>query len=163
MPKKFVRITHLPSGEVIAEGPVGWGITPFEGNWYISKKHLRTDGFSDERRARALRVQVRVHLAAFPARRPARCRDSSGGDTSFPTLSSPSSRSGVAVPGDHPEIEAKLTLPGPPAREPGSQTGHLPDVPPSLAEPEGEPHGSVLPLPTGDPSALLHEAIEGTK
>jgi len=45
MAKKHVRITHGPSGEVIAEGPVGWGITPFEGNWYISGKHLRTKGF----------------------------------------------------------------------------------------------------------------------
>ena len=31
------------SGEVIAEGPVGfWGITPFEGNLYISRKYLKT-------------------------------------------------------------------------------------------------------------------------
>lgn len=43
--KKTVRITHRGSGDLIAEGPVGWGITPFEGNWYISSKHLRTDGF----------------------------------------------------------------------------------------------------------------------
>jgi hypothetical protein len=39
-----IRITHRPSGEVIAEGPVGFrGITPFEGNLYISRKYLRTD------------------------------------------------------------------------------------------------------------------------
>lgn len=29
----------------IAEGPLGWGITPFEGNLYISRKYLQTDGF----------------------------------------------------------------------------------------------------------------------
>ncbi|TDJ25854.1 MAG: hypothetical protein E2O58_02175 [Gammaproteobacteria bacterium] len=40
-----VRITHIPSGEVIAEGPRGWGITPFEGNFYIRRKHLKTAGF----------------------------------------------------------------------------------------------------------------------
>ena len=40
-----VRITHLPSGEVIAEGPVGWGITPFEGNYYIRRRYLKTGGF----------------------------------------------------------------------------------------------------------------------
>jgi hypothetical protein len=38
-----IRITHRSSGEVIAEGPVGfWGITPFEGNYYISRKYLKT-------------------------------------------------------------------------------------------------------------------------
>ena len=30
---------------MIAEGPLGWGITPFEGNFYISKKYLKTDRF----------------------------------------------------------------------------------------------------------------------
>ncbi len=38
-----VRISHTPSGTVLAEGPVGWGITPFEGNYYIRKKHLKTN------------------------------------------------------------------------------------------------------------------------
>ena len=41
---KTVRITHLPSETVIAEGPIGGGIAPFEGNLYIRKRHLRTDG-----------------------------------------------------------------------------------------------------------------------
>jgi uncharacterized protein (DUF427 family) len=45
MSKKHVRITHRPSGELIAEGPVGWAITPFEGNWYVGVNHLRTNGF----------------------------------------------------------------------------------------------------------------------
>ena len=40
-----IRITHRPSGTKIAEGPLGWGITPFEGNLYISKKYLLTDSF----------------------------------------------------------------------------------------------------------------------
>lgn len=35
MAKKFIRITHRASGTKLAEGPVGWGITPFEGNLYI--------------------------------------------------------------------------------------------------------------------------------
>ncbi|MGJ4957492.1 hypothetical protein ACQR1H_17745 [Bradyrhizobium sp. HKCCYLRH2015] len=40
---RIVRITHRPSGEVIAEGPVGlWDITPFEGNFYIRWRCLRT-------------------------------------------------------------------------------------------------------------------------
>ena len=45
MPKKRIRISHVTSGTTLAEGPVGWGITPFEGNYYISRKYLRTRGF----------------------------------------------------------------------------------------------------------------------
>jgi hypothetical protein len=41
-----IRITYTPTGETIAEGPVGlFGITPFEGNYYISRRCLRTEGF----------------------------------------------------------------------------------------------------------------------
>lgn len=40
-----VRIKHRESGTVLADGPLGWGITPFEGNFYIRKKHLKTNGF----------------------------------------------------------------------------------------------------------------------
>ncbi len=43
--KTFVRITHRATGEVIADGPLGWGITPFEGNYYIGRRHLRASGF----------------------------------------------------------------------------------------------------------------------
>jgi uncharacterized protein (DUF427 family) len=40
---RSIRITHRPSGEVIAEGPLGvFGIMPFEGNYYISRKCLKT-------------------------------------------------------------------------------------------------------------------------
>ncbi len=45
MARKYVRITHRSSGTKLAEGPLGWGITPFEGNYYISRKYLLTDGF----------------------------------------------------------------------------------------------------------------------
>lgn len=41
-----IRITHQMSGEVIAEGPTGlFGITGFEGNYYIRRRYLRTKGF----------------------------------------------------------------------------------------------------------------------
>jgi len=40
---KQVRIRHKESGLLLAEGPVGWGITPFEGNFYISRKFMKTD------------------------------------------------------------------------------------------------------------------------
>ncbi len=45
MVRKCVRITHRASGQLLAEGPVGWGITPFEGNFYIHRKYLKTEGF----------------------------------------------------------------------------------------------------------------------
>ena len=45
MPKKRIRISHRTSGTKLAEGPVGWGIMPFEGNYYISTRYLRTAGF----------------------------------------------------------------------------------------------------------------------
>ncbi len=38
MARRRVRITHRPSGAVIAEGPLGGAITPFEGNLYISAR-----------------------------------------------------------------------------------------------------------------------------
>ncbi len=42
---KRVRIRHRDTGTLLAEGPVGWGITPFEGNLYIARKYLKTDRF----------------------------------------------------------------------------------------------------------------------
>ncbi|TQV88669.1 hypothetical protein FLL46_06645 [Aliikangiella coralliicola] len=42
--KKVIRITHKPTNTILAEGPKGWGITFFEGNYYIQKKYLKTDG-----------------------------------------------------------------------------------------------------------------------
>lgn len=45
MAARHIRIRHRKSGELLAEGPLGWGITPFEGNYYIRGRHLRTRGF----------------------------------------------------------------------------------------------------------------------
>ncbi len=45
MTRKYVRISHADSGHVIAEGPIGWAITPFEGNFYIRRKNLLSSGF----------------------------------------------------------------------------------------------------------------------
>lgn len=45
MSRKYVRIRHAASDSVIAEGPVGWAITPFEGNYYIRRKNLTSSGF----------------------------------------------------------------------------------------------------------------------
>ena len=38
-----IRVTHVPTGTILAEGPLGWGITPFDGNYYIRDKYLNTD------------------------------------------------------------------------------------------------------------------------
>ncbi|MEO9806208.1 MAG: hypothetical protein ABJF04_23305 [Reichenbachiella sp.] len=43
--KATIRITHKPSGELLAEGVEGWGMFAFEGNYYIANKNLKTDGF----------------------------------------------------------------------------------------------------------------------
>ena len=43
--QKTIRIIHKSSGEVIAEGLKGWGMFAFEGNYYISQKNLKTNGF----------------------------------------------------------------------------------------------------------------------
>jgi hypothetical protein len=42
---KNLRIRHRDTGTLLAEGPLGWGITPFEGNLYIARKYLKTDRF----------------------------------------------------------------------------------------------------------------------
>jgi uncharacterized protein (DUF427 family) len=40
-----IRIKHRDNGIVLADGPGGCGITPFEGNFYIPRKYLKTDRF----------------------------------------------------------------------------------------------------------------------
>jgi len=42
-----IRIWHRASNTLLAEGPKGWGITPFEGNYYIRKKYLKGDFFKN--------------------------------------------------------------------------------------------------------------------
>ena len=45
MVSQSVRITHRRTGMLLAEGPLGWAITPFEGNYYVSRRNLRTKLF----------------------------------------------------------------------------------------------------------------------
>ncbi len=42
---KYVRIQPKSAGMLLAEGPTGWGVTPFEGKFYIARKYLKTDRF----------------------------------------------------------------------------------------------------------------------
>ena len=45
MARRHITIKHRDSGIPLAAGPIGWGITPFEGNYYIGRKYLLTDRF----------------------------------------------------------------------------------------------------------------------
>jgi uncharacterized protein (DUF427 family) len=38
--KTQISIWHEASGTLLARGPKGWGITPFEGNYYVSGKYF---------------------------------------------------------------------------------------------------------------------------
>lgn len=40
-----LRIIHRSTGTLLAEGAKGWDIMPFEGNFYIRKRCLRSDSF----------------------------------------------------------------------------------------------------------------------
>jgi hypothetical protein len=41
-----VRIVHKRTAMLLPEGPLGGGFSHFEGNFYISRKFLRTDRFN---------------------------------------------------------------------------------------------------------------------
>ncbi len=41
MSHKTITITHRRTGVVLAQGPLGWGVTPFEGNYYVSRRNLK--------------------------------------------------------------------------------------------------------------------------
>lgn len=45
MSNQRIEIFHKPSGQLIASGIKGWGMFPFEGNYYIAKSNLKTRGF----------------------------------------------------------------------------------------------------------------------
>lgn len=38
--RRYVQIRYQPTGALVAEGPLGWGITPFEGDYYIRRRFL---------------------------------------------------------------------------------------------------------------------------
>ena len=40
-----IPIRHESSRLLLADGPIGWRITPFEGNFYNRRKFLHTDRF----------------------------------------------------------------------------------------------------------------------
>jgi uncharacterized protein (DUF427 family) len=42
---KTITIIHRHTGVALAQGPLGWGITPFEGNYYIRRRYLKAGIF----------------------------------------------------------------------------------------------------------------------
>jgi hypothetical protein len=44
-PRRHLRIVHRPTGAVVAEGPIGWGITPFDSGYYVARRYLREGRF----------------------------------------------------------------------------------------------------------------------
>ena len=40
--KKNIRLIYKPTGTLLAEGPLGWGITLFEGNYYVQKQYVNS-------------------------------------------------------------------------------------------------------------------------
>ncbi len=108
MAKKSVTITHSASGEVIAEGPVGWGITPFEGNWYISTKYLKTDGFRTTP-VPGLCPYKFVYLWMHFRARDGNVSKHLGWKYVIPNPLLPFIAFRVAVPGEHPELDVVVT------------------------------------------------------
>lgn len=112
-PSKHVEIVHRPSGECIAEGPVGWWLTPFEGNWYISRRHLCTDRF---RWSGVPGLCVYKFVYVWLHFRPV------GGPRSefiawryvIPNPLFPFIWFRVAVPGSHPDLEVRVSTGGEP-------------------------------------------------
>ena len=60
-----IRIIRIPSGQIVAEGPGGWDITPFEGNLYIRRRDLRKRNFKVNVLPARTRSLVRAYLAGI--------------------------------------------------------------------------------------------------
>ena len=95
MAKKYVRVTHLPADTGLEEGPLGWGITPFEGNLCIRRSHLLTDKAQGEPRPGLLPLQVPPRLRGLKLSDDDVSRNL-GWNTGCRTRSSRSSGSGLA-------------------------------------------------------------------
>lgn len=115
-----VSIEHLPSGTLIAEGPLGWGITPFEGNYYVARRYLRQGSF---RTTWVPGLCVYKFLYVWldflpPAGEPSRFL---AWRYWLPNPLLPFIAFRVALPGDHPQLRIRVTRSDPtPAR---SHTG----------------------------------------
>ncbi len=60
-----IRIIHIPSGQIVAEGPGGWDVTPFEGNLYTRRRDLRKRNFKVNFLPARTRGLVQAYLAGI--------------------------------------------------------------------------------------------------
>ena len=102
----LIRISHRASGELLAEGPSGWGITSFEGNYYIGRRYLKTGGFKTNYMPglciyKFLYVWMDYHWSGGQSR-------NLGWLYWLPNPLFPFIWFRVAVPADHPELQIEL-------------------------------------------------------
>jgi len=103
---KHVRIKHAGSETLIAEGAIGWEITPFEGNYYIRKANLQTDQFRVNYLPGLCVYKFFYVWLDFVAPDGKTCK-SLGWKYWFPNPLLPFIWFRVAVPKHHPEIEVE--------------------------------------------------------
>lgn len=111
----ILRITHVPTGMLLAVGPTDRGITWFEGNYYVRRKYLCTERWRVNS-VPGLCVYAFLY-AGFDlwwagraqARRMGKKRRQSG--LGFPSLAFR-----VAVPGNDPQIRIEPISPSAPVR-----------------------------------------------
>ena len=101
---KTITIRHRPSGTILAQGPSGWGITPFEGNLYIRRRYLRTADFAPNYVPglcpyKFLYVWLDLRLPGYPVLK------SIGWLYWLPNPLLPFIWFRVAVPRDHPDLD----------------------------------------------------------
>lgn len=101
-----VRIIHRRSQELLAEGPRGWGITPFEGNYYIRRRYLKTQGLRVNYLP-ALCIYKFVYVWMDYSWHGGRSRNL-GWFYWLPNPVFPFIWYRVALPGDHPDLEIQL-------------------------------------------------------
>lgn len=107
MSRKRIRIKHVPTGTLIAEGPVGWGITPFEGNYYISRRYLLTKSFRVNYLPGFCPYKFLYIWLDFVAKNGHRTKNL-GWLYFLPNPLLPFIWFRVAVPGQHPDIQVEL-------------------------------------------------------
>ena len=98
------RIVHRPSGTLVATGPLGWAITPWEGNYYVSGGALATSGFQPSWRVGVCPYKGLYRWLDFRAPDGSESRDL-GWRYVLPNPLIPFIWSRVGIPGRHPDLE----------------------------------------------------------
>ena len=104
---QHIRLIHRPSKTLLAEGPLGWAITAFEGNYYISNKSLKTNGFRSTPLP-GLCIYKFIYLWLDLAIEGQPVSPRLGWRYVIPNPLFPFIWFRVAVPGQHPEIQVQI-------------------------------------------------------